>query len=118
MSKKQQPKPAKRRASAGERIAEKSVAGIESIISGLDDYCQRITTGNLPHSVGSLRGAIAAIVTLYSNGDSSMSKQIDRAIRAAVKEAWFACENHESENSESHKAQIKGQIEQRFGVKL
>jgi len=50
--------------------------------------------------------------------DHSLVKHIERAIRAAVKETWSACEKHESENSESHKAQIKGQIEQRFGVKL
>ena len=89
MSKKQQPKTAKRRASAGERIYGRIKA-------------MYFTWNGLEHD----------------DRDYHFAEDIDRAIRAAVKTTWFACENHESENSESHKAQIKGQIEQRFGVKL
>lgn len=48
----------------------------------------------------------------------ALQKRIDRSIRAAVQETWFACNNYENEASESHKAKIKARIETRFGVKL
>lgn len=110
-----------KKATAGEKIAKKSVAEIESVINGLDDYCQRITTGNLPHAVGSLRGALAAIVTLYSNGDAAMSKQIDAAIRRAerraAKEAWQAGNDAAYEDAEGLDV-LEDRIERKYGVKL
>ena len=90
-------KPAKRRASAGEKMVMKRLAKtLPGICNGIDDLRYKDVLEQ----------------------PRSDAKEHDRAIRAAVRETWFACENHESENSESHKAQIKGQIEQRFGVKL
>lgn len=92
-----QPKPAKRRASAGERLVMKRLAKtLPGICNGIDDLRYKAVLEQ----------------------PRSDAKEHDRAIRAAVKEAWYAglwagkCR----EFYQSHMVRVP--LEKKYGVKL
>lgn len=47
-----------------------------------------------------------------------LADNIDRAIRAAVKEAWKAGQDHENECSVGCQIEMRERIEKKYGVKL